>query len=319
MILYNAIPAGPRGIEFRSNADTPYPFETDCARGQFLFLHKPTGNPDLMKLGKYPYSEHMHKRKRTLEFRVEFTLKREIEGQMFVGLEMDEYPYLSWLADKSGMLIINSFQRLCRDLYFSKGDDPKTAVGEIERRQIVFPLWALDQYILTEEADSPPDLRDPEFPRKGMTKADDRRGFSKAMTELRLRPGPTYTFGFWGPARLVGVIGWHTSGKDLCSSGVHPPCYGTLYVLRPAGTEARHLDSRKDVIVHCAYWSSLKPPKAHRAKELSSADGDSGAVAERDEREHHKCRRAGRSGASTCCLTGAADCLPFFKERTAPS
>lgn len=316
MILFNAKPAGPRGIEFKSNADTPYPVETDCARGHFLIIHKPTGNPDLMKAEKYPYSEHMHKRRRIWEFRCQFTLKRDIDGPLFVGLEMDEYPYLSWLADKSGMLIINSFQRLCRELYFSKGDDPKTTVGEIERRQIVFPLWALDQYILTEEGDTPPDLCDPEFPRKGMIKADNRRAFSKAMTELRLRPGPTYTFGFWGPSRLVDVIGWHTSGKDLCSSGVRPPCYITMYALKPAGTEARHLDSRKDFIVHCAYWSSLKPPKAHRAKELSSADDGSRCPGEEERQNKHDDNNKGR----TCGLSSnwAAGCFPSVRK-TAPS
>jgi len=300
MILFNADPSGPRGIEFRSNADAPYPMETDCARGQFLFLHKPTGNPDLLKSGKYPYSDHMHHRKRTWEFRCQFTLKREIEGQLFVGLEMDEYPYLSWLADKSGMLIINSFRRLCPELYFSKGEDPKKAVGEIERRQIVFPFWALDQYVLTEEGDTPPDLCDPEFSRKGMIKTEDRRGFSKTMTELRLKPGPTYTFGMWGPARLIDVIGWHTSGKDLCSSGVMPPCYITLYALKPAGTETRHLDSRKDFIIHCAYWSSLKPPKAARARELSSAGDVSEELKAKDKQE--KRQKTGRRSCLPCCV-----------------
>lgn len=273
LVMFNADPAVPRGVELRSSPDEPLPTETDCAQGCFMAIHKPTDRPDLMKSGKYPYSGHMHKRKRTWEFRFQFTLKREIEGEVFIGLEMDDYPYLSWIADKTGMMIINSFQRLCSGLYFSKGDDPKTAKGEIERRQIVFPLWALDQYIETKEGDTPPELCDPQFPRKGMIKADDRRGFSQAIQHLRLKPGPTYTFGFWGPSQLIDAVGWNTSGKDLCSVGVSPPCYITMYALKPnppGGTEKRHLDSRKDFIIHCAYWSNLKPPTARRAKELSA-------------------------------------------------
>jgi hypothetical protein len=274
IVIFNADPSFPKGVEYASSQSTSCAIETDVARSRYLLLHKPTDCPGLMKSGKYPYGGHFHTRKRNWEIRIQFTLKRDIKGaEVYIGLAMDEYPNLSWLADKAGLLMIQSFQRFASGLYFSRGDDPKKVKGEHERRQIVFPLWIMDQLIITEEGDTPPDLCDPGFPTKGIIKADDRGAFSKAMQDLKLTPGTTYTFGLWAPAQLVDVIRWQTHGKDLRSVGVSPPCFLTMYALKPnppGSTETRHLDSRKDHIINCATWSSLVLPDARRAQELSA-------------------------------------------------
>jgi len=130
--FFNAGPAVPRGVEMKSYQEFPLPIETDLIRGQCLFVHRPTDRPDLMKSGEYPFGGHFHKRKRLWEIRFQFTLNREFEGDVFFGLEMDNFPNLSCLVDKAGMLVISSFKRLCPSLYFSKGDDPKgTVSGEL--------------------------------------------------------------------------------------------------------------------------------------------------------------------------------------------
>merc|ERR1740121_715997 len=107
-----------------------------------------------------------------------------------------------------------------------------------------------------------------------MTKADNRRGFRNAMQDLKLQPGPTYTFCFWGPSQLADAINWRSQGKDFRDYGIFPPCYLAMYALKPnppGRTEWRHLDSRKDYFFRAAYWSTLAPPDAHRAQELSAA------------------------------------------------
>merc|ERR1719210_44698 len=104
----------------------------------------------------------------------------------------------------------------------------------------------LDQLCVTPEGDVPPDLCSSEFPNIGMIKADNRKAFRQAMSELSLVPGPTYTFGIWAPSQFVDAIKWIANGQDMRNFGIEPPCFFAMYAPEPSPSgvsETRHIDS----------------------------------------------------------------------------
>lgn len=279
LILVLADPCRPLAATTCSNHPAPTCFDCDCCRGSFLALHRPTCNRNLDASGSYPFSEHMHGRKRLWEFRWQLSFHKKVIGKIFMGLEQDKYVPVTWAQRFFAQNVVAILRRASGGaMYQSYGDDPACQKGEMERPTVVFPLSLVDQLIVTPSDQMPPSLSDSFFPSFGITKADNRKAFHKAISELEFVPGPTYTFGFWCVSQYADGIGWRAPATAILPEmkfldiGINPPCYFVMYALKSQldgeKIDSRHLDSRKAYMFRTAYWSTLVPPDLDRAKEL---------------------------------------------------
>jgi len=302
--IINAAPTWPRNVVYRSNPTQPCPFDSGACHGVFLAMHKPTHDQRLLASGNYPYADHMHGRKRLWEFRLQLHFRQRVEGPLFVGVEQLDYQKVRPAQMTTANILVRALQRATGGLYQSYGDDPETTQGELERPHVVFPVATMmDQLIVTEEGETPPDLTDPNFTKLGLTKANNRSKFKKAMESLELVPGPTFTFGFWGVAQFLDTILWQAPARGvmpeikLTKIGIIPPGFMVMYALHepketflspPASPRAtpqlgrssstnsvvsnaddgRHLDSRKQYLWRTAFWSTVVPPDPKRVKDL---------------------------------------------------
>eukprot|EP00913_Durusdinium_trenchii_P024263 g22780.t1 len=208
--------------------------------GQFLVLHRPTHDSRLDASGAYRYGDHFAGKKRLWELRFRFHFK---------------------LMDLS----VAGMRQVVGDrLYHTLGDE--SGDGERERPAILLPLWAFDQFIETAEGETPPDLTDPNLPAYGHKRVGQIREYKRMIDGLDLRPGPTFTFCFWGVSRFCDVMLWQASGIpiftpiDLNLYCGKPPLNLVLYTLKGDEEDKRHLQSRKTYYFRCCFWSSLKRP-----------------------------------------------------------
>eukprot|EP00747_Dinoflagellata_sp_TGD_P188108 gnl/TRDRNA2_/TRDRNA2_46585_c0_seq1.p1 gnl/TRDRNA2_/TRDRNA2_46585_c0~~gnl/TRDRNA2_/TRDRNA2_46585_c0_seq1.p1 ORF type:complete len:388 (+),score=51.69 gnl/TRDRNA2_/TRDRNA2_46585_c0_seq1:37-1200(+) len=276
----------PPGIMYHSNAAEPTEFDSGVCYGKVLVLHKPTQNEAALKSGKYPYAAHMHARKRLWELRLQITFRENVEGEIHFGLEQDKYTEVSRLQRMVSAPLLRTLRSIAKGMHQSFGEDPNATAGEPERSTIVFPFCVMDQLIVTKQGETPPCLTDPAFPSKGLTKANDRRAFQEAMDALKYQSGTTITVGFWSIAQFCDCIGWKAPKRGLMPEirfgeiGIHPPCYGSLYVLRPRHewsnvqgiNDHRHLDSRKLYLFRSFFWSPVVAPDERRIIEITGAD-----------------------------------------------
>lgn len=274
-VLCNAPPSLPRGSRYLTNSADVIPFENDMCSGEFLFVHKPTGNPSIVASGTYPYSAHIHGRKRLWEMRWHFRMKKELDGTLWFGLEQDKYYWPGYFQYKLGQSVVSAMRKIVGEVYQTVGEDPSRNRGEVERPALAFPLWVLDQLIITPEGQEPPELTDPNFPTLGITKSHDRKAFQKAIDELTLKPGPTFTVALWCVARFGDWITWTIAAPmiprtSLTEIGIHPPIFLVYYVLKSADDpkDQRHMDSKKDYLFRIASWSSMAPASQARQQEL---------------------------------------------------
>lgn len=265
----------------RSNPEMPYPFDNDMASGQFLPLHRPTYDKARNKSGRYPYGYHFHGRKRLWEVRMHFKFKQDITENLFFGIELEAYvPLNAGTQRLMGITMAALRKAVGSSLYHSIGDDPKKKPPPHELPVFSMPLWAFDQFIVTPEGEEPPSLTHPEFSEFGQRRNDNRADFIRAITALKLRAGPTYTFAFWGISQFLDQILWEVTGviprwpvdfNQFCGK---PPVHAVLYTLSsgfPNGNgeeEHRHLQARKNYVFRLAFWSSKKPPGKARLNEL---------------------------------------------------
>mmetsp|Transcript_39603 Transcript_39603/g.84423 ORF Transcript_39603/g.84423 Transcript_39603/m.84423 type:complete len:367 (+) Transcript_39603:76-1176(+) len=270
-------PCAPAGAAFRSNALEPHSFESDACFGSMLGLHKPTADRELLKSRSYPHAAHIHGRKRLWEFRWQVTPKEPMKAaDAFFGVEQDCYRPVTAMARIVSNNLLWAVRKICQ-VYKSDGDDPAKCKGEIERPTIVWSLQTVDQIIITAPGEAIPRLNDPNFSQFGLTRADDRRKFKEVIENLELKPGYTYSFGFWCVSRFIDAVGWQSTGSTVAPSvkfqdiGILPPCYFVFYQLKPSlqPGDDRHLDSRKVYWYKVAYWSSLHAVSATRAAELT--------------------------------------------------
>jgi hypothetical protein len=282
LVVFNAAPTYPLAVTV-TNALKATEFESDHATGSYVFLHKPTRDPVRLAAGDYPYASHMHGRRRLWEFRLQMTCKETVTGDVFFGCEQDRYYPIGMIESYLSQSVTSMLRRCSAGMYQTHGDDPARSTGELERPCNVFPLWVIDQIVITPEGERVPDLRDPQFATLGMTKSDDRQAMKTTMKNLILAPGSTYTFSFWCVAQCVDAIGWKVAGQGLVPEqglrplGTHPPCYITMYSMKKredwptskGKTDYRHLDSRKNYLMRVGFWSSEDPVEGARAKELT--------------------------------------------------
>eukprot|EP00931_Biecheleriopsis_adriatica_P118469 TRINITY_DN93873_c0_g1_i1.p1 TRINITY_DN93873_c0_g1~~TRINITY_DN93873_c0_g1_i1.p1 ORF type:complete len:385 (-),score=56.36 TRINITY_DN93873_c0_g1_i1:52-1206(-) len=282
LVLVNAAPCGPKGQDSRSDALQATEFDSGICHGSWLCMHKPTDDPETMERADYPHAEHLHGRKRLWEFRLQLKFREEVPGDMFFGCEQDRYYHVPTVEKYISSSVISLLRHASGDgMYQTHGDDPRYVRGENERPAIVFPLWVMDQLIISNEGEEPPSLVDPQFCSYGIIRAQDRKGMQEAIKDLKFRPGPTFTFGFWCIAQFVDAVGWKVPARGVIPEvklneiGTHPPAYITMYSLKPEcewevqeARDTRHLDSRKIYIWRVAIWSSLMPPEPERKQEL---------------------------------------------------
>jgi len=259
-----------------ANAPAVFPFENENCYGEFLPLHRPTHDASLENSGNYPYASHFKGRKRLWEMRWTFRFKHEVDGLMF-GVELDEYvPVNAATKRVMGLIVSMLRQTVGSELYHSPGDDPKIVSGDTEKPVFTMPLFAFDQFILTPQGEDPPDLTDPGFADLGVHRVKDRAAFIRQISDLKLKPGPSYTFAFWGISQFLDNVQWKVQKvipfktidfNQLCGA---PPVAMVLYTLRKDGNveDKRHLQRRKDYFFHMAFWSTLKPPRAERLQQL---------------------------------------------------
>eukprot|EP00930_Biecheleria_cincta_P021732 TRINITY_DN16015_c0_g1_i1.p1 TRINITY_DN16015_c0_g1~~TRINITY_DN16015_c0_g1_i1.p1 ORF type:complete len:400 (-),score=45.08 TRINITY_DN16015_c0_g1_i1:139-1287(-) len=285
LVIVNAAPCGPKGQSSRSDCMEATEFDSGICHGAWLCIHKPTNDPERIASGDYPYADHFHTRKRLWEFRLQLKFREPVDGEVIFGCEQDRYYHVPTVEKYISSTVIGLLRTAAGDaMYQTHGDDPRHVRGETERPQIMFPLWVMDQLIVSEEGEEPPDLTDPEFSSFGVLRAEDRRKHREVLKRMEFRPGPTFTFGFWCIAQFVDAIGWKVPARGVIPQvklneiGTHPPCYITMYALRPqeewsnvqGKRDTRHLDSRKIYIWRVALWSSLLPPESNREQELLS-------------------------------------------------
>jgi len=290
-----------------NNTSEPLPFENDWCSGLFLPMHRPTHDPALERSGKYPDGYHFANRKRLWEMRLQMTLKTEVPNRPWkFGIELEEYVPLSWSSRMAMSAVVGALKQALgssRDesssIYHSPGDDPKKVQEPHEKPMFVMPLWAFDQFILTEEGEEPPKLTNPEFFTLGEHRVNNRKQFIKNMLALNMRPGPTYTFAFWGISKFLDIINWSVKltarNIDFNTFCGTPPVHVVLYTLKPKECyddidseqqpDTRHLQSRKDYLFRVAFWSSMKRPPSKRFCELTTVTGDEAVVSATSEPE----------------------------------
>jgi len=288
IVLVNAAPLRPKGVRHHSNASQPAHFDSDTCHGSYIMLHKPTADEERMETGDYPHADHMHDRRRLWEFRCQFNFRHKVEGDIYFGCEQDKYVPVSAVERYLGSTVTSMLRRAAKGMYQSHGDDPASTEGECERPGIVFPLWVMDQLIVTPDGDDVPSLVDPDFHTFGMTKSHDRKAMRVQMDNLQMSPGQTYTFSFWCIGQFIDAIHWKAPSRGLIPEtrlnevGTNPPCYFVMYAFKPkdqwrsvqGSHDNRHLDSRKNYLLRAGFWSSLLPPSPQREKELMAKDHD---------------------------------------------
>lgn len=274
-----AEPFLPRGLVSFSNASSAVSLEGEVCSAKWLWVHKPTDNATKLESGQYPYSEHMHGRKRLWEMRWQMTFKKPIDGDLFIGIELDRFYKKSAVQRYLGESLKSAFKHASGGAYNSDGDDPERTCGELERPSIVFPLTLIDQLIVTPEGEQPPDLASPLLPNLGIRRAEDRKAFKKAIQALTLGPGATYTFCLWCISQFADGISWLSPSRGpfptikFSDIEFHTPGYAVAYKLKACDKnrrESRHLDSRKEYLFRMAFWGSEVPPAPQRVRELVS-------------------------------------------------
>lgn len=286
LVLTNASPCGPPASSRSDNVE-PVSFDSGICHGSWLCVHKPTYEPDRMASGKYPLAEHLHERKRLWEWRLQLRFRDSVSADsVYFGCEQDRYYHVGTVERYISSSVISLLRHASADnMYQTHGEDPASVHGEAERPTIAFPLWVMDQLIITEEGEEAPKLNDPDFSTYGIIRAQNRKGMQEALNGLEFKPGRTFTFGFWCIAQFVDAIGWRVPARGVIPEvklneiGTHPPIYVTIYLLRPQDQwtdvqgrrDTRHLDSRKIYIWRVSLWSSALPPPLERQKELQGA------------------------------------------------
>ena len=71
----------------------------------------------------------------------------------------------------------------------------------------MLPLWAFDQFIVSQPGEDVPDMTSPDFSEYGSRRKGRIAEYIREMDELvaNLGPGATYTLGFWGNSRFLDV------------------------------------------------------------------------------------------------------------------
>mmetsp|Transcript_118551 Transcript_118551/g.264734 ORF Transcript_118551/g.264734 Transcript_118551/m.264734 type:complete len:398 (+) Transcript_118551:106-1299(+) len=269
------IPATDRMIVH--NVEEPHFFDNENCSGLFLPLHRPTYDKAQDAACNFPFGDQFRGKKRIWEMRFQLNFKNEPSTELFFGVELECHVPLAAPARRAMEFTVSTLRRMVGEtLYHSTGDDPEVVHGELERPAFMMPLWAFDQFIETPEGEDPPSLTDLELRSMGQHRVGRVKDYRRAVDELKLRVGPTYTFCFWGISQFLDKLNWKVripfmKHIDFDVFAGSPPVHVIIYSLthnRGDANETRHLASRKKYLFNIAFWSSRRRPCRARLQSL---------------------------------------------------
>jgi len=261
------------GTEHRANLTTPVVHENPQCVVKAIAMHRPTHEPWREETGDYPFAWHLAGRKRTFEIRLQMRLKRKPEGTLHFGIVLRKPGKSSSMGRMATSLLLGTARLIIGDFYQSHGDDPDDVQGEAEPPTFVMPLWAFDQFVVSEAGDEPDLAGDLEG--LGTRRTDSVAAYTQAMkaTIGAFSTDKVYTFCFWGGSQFLDCIRWEmvgsflpfTGGKrmDFCAAGCEPPINVVAYEMpgvSPEDPDRRHLLSRKRYYFNVVMWSQLRTP-----------------------------------------------------------
>lgn len=245
-------------------------FKNDFCTAKLVLMHRPTHQPHREQSGEYPFSWHLQGRKRLWEFRLQLRFQQLPQGQTYFGIELDRYVPVSGLARQVQKALVSACNKVVGDCYHTCGQDPAEVQGEVEKPAFVMPLWAFDQFEVSEPGKEPSLLGD--LTGVGRSRADGVSVYIKALRDTinSLSTDKVYTFSFWGISKYLDIMQWEVCGglmpgvkmdfNKLCGS---PPVFFTIYSLQGISKQdkdQRHLQSRKRQYFRFGFWSTLRPP-----------------------------------------------------------
>lgn len=251
-----------------ANAD-PKNFENNKCQVKILAMHRPTHEPWREETGEYPYAWHLAGRKRLWEIRVQLRFKQVPTGRVYFGLTLGGYTRVSGLARQVQKMLLKACTSILGDVYHSNGDDPARTSGEVEPPTCVMPLWAFDQFIVSEPGQEPDLVGD--LSGLGRVRTDGLSAYRKDMQSVidNFSTEQVYTFCFWGVSQFLDCMNWEICGGilpgvklDFNRLAGAAPVYTAMYEMPAHDKDAdpRHLPSKKRYLWHVAMWSQRKPP-----------------------------------------------------------
>jgi len=240
-------------------------FENEFCSTKAVVMHVPTHEPRRVSSGEYPFSWHLGERKRNWEIRIQMRFKK-IPERLFFGVELSKYVPVSGTARAVQKALVSACRKIVGECYHSAGDDPASTAGEGELPTFVMPLWAFDQFQVSDPGQEP-DLTS-NLEQVGKRRTDGVREYIRSMNDAiaNFSTDKVYTFCFWGISQFLDVIRWEISGSmfpvridfnKLCGK---PPVYITMYDLSGMNPgDKRHLPSKKRRFLHVATWTGPRP------------------------------------------------------------
>jgi len=244
-------------------------YENSFCKAKVLAMHRPTHEPWREETGEYPWAWHLAGRKRLWEIRMQLHFKQAPTGRVYFGLTTGAYTHVSGFARQVQQMLVRAATNIVGDIYHSNGDDPAKTVGEVEPPTCVFPLWAVDQFIVSEPGQEP-DLHS-DLSGLGRVRTDGINAYKRDMQIVtdNFSTEKVYTFCFWGVSQFLDCMNWEICGGilpglrlDFNRLAGAAPVYTAMYEMPAHDKDAdpRHLPSKKKYVMHMAMWSQRKPP-----------------------------------------------------------
>lgn len=256
------------------NSPEASPFRNENGHGKFIVMHRATHDRKLDKSGDYQYGSYFQGKKRLWEARVQFNFTNPPDVKdVYFGVELGEYVPMNAATKAMMATVVRTLKNVVgNQIHHTSGDNPEKVSGDLERPVFVMPMFAFDQYIITPENETPPDLGDEIIPELGSKRVGRVREFKQELNELVLKVGPTYTFCFWGISQWLDKLNWQVkmpffspfSLNKFCGT---PPVHVVIYTLRE-DEDNRHLQRRKNYFLNVAFWSSAQRPPVEKLSEL---------------------------------------------------